>query len=262
MLLPLSCVTLAPERPQEYWLRYLPARPQIYMDIRPGLHRPFFNRTFRRHSLETVVSRASRMVLGIQVEGIRGELRGVVLGDFPQGMGGFYLDMDGAFTREKREIKQWSGDGGFYVTIVEDGVVAVATEPFQNQVGFSQAMISKVEELEVPRPLSVIIPNPGESFLGQKGENFLPLGEVILYFEPQDDKLVGTMIVPLKEGPNSRLGMVFTKLFWKTLRVTLLSAGEVSEPEFIPLERGGIAQGWTIDSKALLGMVGVLFTGE
>jgi hypothetical protein len=232
------------------------------MDVKPVMNRPFFQKAFQEHSLSGVIARSVRMLMGLQVarEGV--SLRGVVLGDFPRGLGGLYLDFQEGFEKAPGPREQWASDTGLYVSLVEDGVVAVASAPFGEEITLAEGFPMDLPQLESERPVTILLPNPGESFLGTRGDNLLPIKNVFLFFEGQGERLEGRMEVQLKAGPHARLGVVFTKLFWKTLKISLLSKVEVGEPQFSQLDRGGQATGWSMDPQGLITLVNSLFAAE
>jgi hypothetical protein len=258
----LSCVTTPPDRSQEHWFRYLPPYPQVFLDVKPVMNRTFFQEAFRDHSLGGVIDRSVRMLMGLEVSRRGVSLRGVVLGDFPKGLGGLYLDLEEGFQKTPGPREQWASDTGLYVRLVEDGVVAVASTPFEEVITLDAGFPADLPQLEIDRPVTIVLPNPGESFLGDRGDNLLPISKVFLFFEGEDRILEGRMEVQLKDGPHARLGVVFTKLFWKTLKVSLFSKVDVGEPQFTQLERGGVATGWSIDPQGLITLVDTLFSTE
>jgi hypothetical protein len=71
-------------------------------------------------------------------------------------------------------------------SLVEDGVVAVASTPFEEVITLDAGFPADLPQLEIDRPVTIVLPNPGESFLGDRGDNLLPISKVFLFFEGED----------------------------------------------------------------------------
>lgn len=183
--------------------------------------------THSRDSLRAVGDRTRAVWLGFDLDKL-GDLHTaadtvhiVLEGDFPKGIAGFMLDINGAWKRAASPGVWTNPKLDLSVSLPQDGLVVAQRHNTQVPVP-TAGVLRDLDPATIERSaVWVSFWNPGQALFGEPGARLLPFERVDVVLTAQGDELEGPVILRFSDDRAARAALVLLKLFSPQIRSRL-----------------------------------------